>query len=180
MWFNLEQYFINKVRDWIKIFWDQKLITYDENIYEILLQIEPQITKKYYGRYWYFFDNWSVIRHYDEWYLINMSSCRKSGEHSQVIDMYEKLKVYQWNKMKNEDKWNVFYEVVISSYYVDKQTFIKICEEFVHFLESNKTDKKVMKILKINKDRILGNLSFSNFSGKDLDVKVIKLLEEYG
>ncbi|MCZ6910328.1 MAG: WlaTC/HtrL family glycosyltransferase, partial [Rickettsia endosymbiont of Ixodes persulcatus] len=54
--------FTDKFREWVNIFWNNNLITYDENIYEIILQMYPDITEKYYGRYWYFFDNWNVIQ----------------------------------------------------------------------------------------------------------------------
>jgi len=165
--------FISKFREWVKLLWENKLITYDENIYEIILQLHPEITEKYYGRYWYFFENWTMVKHYDIWFLKNMRSCRLHGENNQVVDMYKKLKIYQWNNMENADKWDVYYEVIISSFYVDKEIFIGCCEEFVSFLEDNRLDSELMLKLKNNSKIIISNL---NFAKMDYDVRIYKLL----
>ena len=167
--------FIEKFREWVDIFWKHNLITYDENIYEVILQLHPEITEKYYGRYWYFFDNWLMVKHYDEWYLKNIRSCRINGENAQVVDMYKKLKVYQWNQMKNTDKWDVFFELIISSYYVNRDLYVKYCGEFVDFIQQNVDDINLMDILIKHKDITKENLKFAD---KDFDVMVEKIINK--
>lgn len=165
--------FIYKFREWVDRLWKNGLLTYDENIYECILQLNPEITEKYYGRYWYFFENWTMIMHYDEWFLKNMNSCRLNSEHLQVVDMFKKLKVYQWNQMDNLDRLDVYFEVIISSYYVDHDIYITYCEEFVKFIEDNFDDAELINGVKEQKDTIVQNL---NFADRDLDVRIIKLL----
>lgn len=166
--------FINEFRKWADILWQNELLTYDENIYEYILQLNPEITEKYYGRYWYFFENWTMIMHYDEWFLRNMSSCRLNNEHTQVIDMFKKLKVYKWNELNNLDKFDVYLEAMISSFYIDFELYVKYCEEFIYFVESNKTDIKLLENVINKKDMITQNL---NFAKKDLDVKLLNILD---
>jgi hypothetical protein len=161
---NMMKLFIEKFREWVTIFWDKRLITYDETIYEILLKLNSECVEIYYGRYRYFLDNWLMIKNYDDWYLKNMISCRNNADHHQVVDMFDKLQVYMWKNMKNIDKMNIYDELVISSYYVNKIIYAKYCEEFVTFLENNKDNDKIMRSLLNKKKRIVGNVSFAEIN----------------
>lgn len=152
--------FVKKAKMWIERFWDTGYLTWDEVIYALVLQTEPFITEKYYGGYWSFIDNWSKIVKYDKLLLKNIKSCRLFKEYPQALDMCEKVMASLWDTFGNTDKWSIYHEIIIASYYVDKEKYDKYCLDFVEFLEGCKDDKQVMDLLKSILDTITFNVSF--------------------
>lgn len=167
--------FIEQVKKWIDRFFTLGMITHDENIYGVIMTKNSDIMDIVYGDYQNFCYNWNKITSFNHVYIANMKHCRWSNTHEQVIDMFNKLKEICWNKMQNTNKFDVYSEVIISSFYIDKKMYDRIILEFVKFIEDNKDDKKIIMKLKKNEGGIKNNVNFGSQNIKERIEKLIAL-----
>jgi hypothetical protein len=153
--------FIKYFKEQLYLLLSMRIGAHEESIFGLIYRKHNNIFSPYYGNYQELLDNYNTITKYNELIKWNIKYSRQNQYYDHALSICNKVYTDMYNKLSNEDKIILNDEIIINSFYVNKDQSLLYANRWLTELENNKDQVKELTSHK-SIDRIRSNLSFYN------------------
>jgi hypothetical protein len=148
---------IEQFRKYLYTFLSLKIVTTQEPILDYVYKNHYYLFNPYYGHYDQIIKNFKSTTDFNDKIINNIKYCRINNEYKHALDICIKLYKECYHSIKPNRQFQLNDEMIINSFYIDKQLSKQYVKRWLLELSSNKDQ---IPFIKVKLDRITNNLRF--------------------